>query len=270
MTIPYCIQVESTDKAVEEVILSTFSEIHAIYNNWNPASEISQLNQLPAYQKVALSPQLASFLSFVDQMVIQTEGRFDPTVEPLQLLWKHSLQLGQLPSPQDLEKLSPAIGWEKVHLENDLFWKEHPLTAIDLGGIAKGYAVDLLAERLAQLGLRNIYIEWGGEVRTIGPHPEGRPWKVGIQGLSTIDLTNTAIATSGSYMQHWTLDNISYTHIIDPRTQKPLHDSPITSVSVLAPTCAEADAYATALMLFPTKEEALSWAQERNITLFIW
>jgi hypothetical protein len=87
---------------------------------------------------------------------------------------------------------------------------------------------------------------------------------------SGLDLANKAIATSGCYIQNWTIDAVSYTHIIDPITKQPIQNSPISSVSVLASTCAEADALATALMLFPSKEAAETWASERKLHVFIW
>lgn len=274
MTIPYCLQIgtplsQKEATAIEVLILNVFSEIHQIYNNWNPESEISKLNQLAANEKVSLSNSLNSFLLYVDKIVEFTEGRFDPTIEPLQKLWKKNLKEGSLPSLESLAELSATIGWKKIHIEKGLFWKEHSLTGIDLSGIAKGYAVDLLIEKLNAAGYQDIYVEWGGEIRTLGNHPDRRPWKIGIQGSSKIDLTNMAIATSGSYNQNWTIDTTNYTHILDPRTQQPIQNAPISSVSVLAPTCAEADGLATALMLFPSKDAAEKWALEKGLKVFI-
>jgi FAD:protein FMN transferase len=276
MTIPYCVQIgaslsEKQICTIEGVILETFSEINQIYNNWNPESEISKLNQAPAYEKICLSEKLAAFLQFTDQIVAQTEGRFDPTVEPLQQLWKSSLKEGSCPPKDALIEIQEAVGWAKIHLENGFFWKEHPLTAIDLGGIAKGYAVDLLTERLLAHGYTSIYVEWGGEIRTAGYHPDQRPWKIAIEGVLTpLVLTDLAIATSGSYIQNWQVNGISYTHIIDPKTQEPIQNALISSASVIAPTCREADAIATALMLFPSKEAAKTWAKARGYQVFIW
>lgn len=275
MTIPYCVQVggrltDEQTQTIHQVILETFAEIHAVYDNWNSDSEVAALGKLAAHQSVELSEPLAAFLAFVGQVVTLTEGRFDPTVDLLQHVWKDHLRAGSLPDPSQLAPLVQATGWHHVHLEGRTFWKDEPLTAIDLGGVAKGYAVDLILERLAEAGYGSLYVEWGGEIRTIGSHPAGRPWKVGIQGLDAIELNNSAIATSGSYIQNWTIDGTSYTHIIDPRTSEPLHDCPISSVSVIAPTCREADALATALMLFPSASAAQDWATAHGIRAYIW
>jgi thiamine biosynthesis lipoprotein len=273
MTIPYCIQVGDPVKnnaEVESIILSSFTEIDAIYNNWNPTSELSQLNCLAANQILLISPKLAAFLNYVDELVKFTEGRFDPTVEPLHKLWKTYLKQGGLPPMEEIEAAKACVGWQKVHCIDRYFWKDTSRIALDLGGIVKGFAVDLLIEKLKDAGFQNLYVEWGGEIRTLGQHPSGRPWKIGIHGLSVIDLTDAAIATSGSYIQNWVIGSSCYTHIVDPRTKEPLQNSLISSVSVIAPTCCEADAIATGLMLFPSKDAAEQWAKEKHYRVFIW
>jgi thiamine biosynthesis lipoprotein len=272
MTIPYCIQIgdHAQSKTIEAIILKTFQEVHQIYNNWNPDSEISRLNTLPAHHPISLSPQLAAFLQIADQLVAHTEGRFDPTMGPLSTLWKEALKQGKIPPSDEHKMFCEAAGWDKIHFENGIFWKEHSLTALDTGGIAKGYAVDLLAKRLEEAGYLNFYVEWGGEIRVKGHHPNNRPWEIGIYGLSSTPLIDQAIATSGSYLQSWTIEDTQYTHIIDPATHLPLHSSPISSATVLAPTCTEADALATALMLFPSLESAHLWAQSHSLQVFLW
>jgi thiamine biosynthesis lipoprotein len=275
MTIPYSIQIgdpinEQQELEILALIERTFSEIDQIYNNWNPESEISQLNALKAHETVPISSELYLFLQKVGTLVQTTEGRFDPTVEPLCQLWKTALQSGSLPDPEKIATCRAAVGWHLLHFENRCFWKEHSLTACNFGGVAKGYGVDLLVERLQDAGYRHLFVEWGGEVRSTGDHPQGRPWKVAIIGLYPIDLSDQAIATSGSYIQHWEVDGITYTHIINPQTLQPLNPSPITSSSVIASSCCEADALATAGMLFPTQEAALQWAEAKNIQLLLW
>ncbi len=261
MTMGYHIQIGDPNPDldhIETLVRATFTEVDQTYNNWNPDSEISQLNHLQPRQIVALSPQLATFLKKIDHIIHLTQGRFDPTIAPI----KTALLAGTL--------ATPTIGWEHIHLENTLFWKDQNVT-LDLGGVAKGYAVDLLTERLTQAGYQNLYVEWGGEIRTTGHHPKKRPWKIAILGGKTLTLTTTALATSGSYLQKWTLDGTTYTHIIDPSTKKPLlEEGPITSVTVQCTSCYEADALATAIMLFPSKEEAYAWAEEHGIKIWLY
>ncbi len=243
MTMSFTVQVgdphPDLDK-IEMLIEESFCTINQIYNNWNPDSEISSLNALKAGQKRRLSAPLATFLHRVDALVAFTEGRFDPTVAPI----KKKLVQGKLTAPLE------CVGWDKIHIEEGIFWKEHSETMLDLGGVAKGYGVDLMTEKLAEAGYRNLYVEWGGEIRTMGAHPHGRPWRVAILGGQTYELTDGAVATSGSYQQSWVIGDATYTHIIDPRTQRPLSNCPINSATVFSDTCLEADAIATACMLF--------------------
>ncbi|MCH9626409.1 MAG: FAD:protein FMN transferase [Chlamydiales bacterium] len=260
MTMSYCIQVDILKPDLQEIVLATFEEIYSVFNNWNPESEISKLNALPANQPTELSPPLADLLQRVDHLVTLTEGRFDPTVASI----KERLLKGKLTQP------SLCVGWKTVHIDKSCFWKEHGETSLDLGGAAKGYAVDLITERLQSAGYQNLYVEWGGEIRTAGSHPTGRPWKVAIRGGKTLKMRDQAIATSGSYFQNWTIDGDHYTHIIDPARQQPLQDPPIISASVVSSSCFEADALATALMLFPSVKEAKAWARSRGIRAYLY
>lgn len=280
MTIDYIVMVgkqldAAEKKVVTAVIDSVFSEIDTVFNKWNSQSELSQLNQLPAGEKRLVSAKMQDFLKEIDQLVYLTENRFDPTIEPLQALWKTYLQKGEIPPSEEIAILAPAIGWHNVHHQEGLFYKDHKLTSMDFSGIAKGLCIDLIIEQLTALGFSSLFVEWGGEIRTAGKHPEGRPWQIFISRLgdtnphnaiAILSLDNQAIATSGDYLQYWQVNNETYFHVFDPSTLRPLkmHSNSVASASVLAPTCAWADALATAAMLFPSLEEAKAWAQKRQ------
>lgn len=281
MTIDYSIIVgqtltEEQQLLVQQIILDTFDEIDLTYNKWNPLSEISRLNELPAKQKTKISQTLESFLRQTQNIVEITGKRFDPTIEPLQQLWKDRLAKGTTPTEAEIQSIMPAIGWDKIHFENGTFYKDNSLTQIDLGGIAKGLCVDLISEKLNQAGFVHVFVEWGGEIRANGHHPDKRPWNIFISNLGDTDpdhavdyvsLNDEAIATSGDYLQNWTVkvkdSSVTYFHIIDPETGKPLTSSPgrIASASILAPTCSLADGLATAAMMFPTTEASQEWLE---------
>lgn len=294
MTIDYHIsigQVLPTEQKrhVQKIIDSTFNEIHSIYNKWNPSSEISQLNCLKAHEQKVLSPELYNFFLRMDQLVNISEGLFDPTLEPLQQLWKKNLENNKIPTQDEINDLKPALGWDKIHFQNGMFYKEDSRSALDLGGIAKGLGVDLLVERLNQSGFDSVFVEWGGEIRCSGNHPDGRPWKVFIRGIGDplpdhaiahLNLINQAIATSGDYFQFWSIKNsegviVKYCHIFNPRTLSPVRITQysIGSASLAAQDCVTADALAKVLMLFDTVEEAEEWAkrvQERFPDVTYW
>lgn len=275
---------------VKEVIEATFQEVDEIFNKWNPRSELSQLNRLPAGVRMTLSPPLEKILRFTQEMVELSQGKFDPTIEPLQQLWKGALIQGREPSQKEIEKVIPSIGWEKVHLEGNEFYKDCDLTSLDLGGIAKGTCVDLLIEKLTVLGYSNIFVEWGGEIRAKGEHPDHRPWTIFISrfgdpdpanAIATLPLHNQAIATSGDYLQNWTIRNRTtgeaktYFHVIDPHAFRPLvaTNHSISSASVLAPNCTLADSLATIALFFSSVEEIQIWEkklQEKYPGIRLW
>ncbi|CDR34987.1 FAD:protein FMN transferase [Criblamydia sequanensis] len=278
MTVPYKIIIEElSEKNLEGLkkrLSETFDEIDSLYNKWNKDSELSKINDLQKNERQPISKKLSSFLKTTSLFVELTENKFDPTIESIQDIWKESLNNHQLPDRDTLTLFSRGLGWDKIHLDGDFIYKDSSLTRIDLGGIAKGFAVDLLVDRFQELGLNNFYVEWGGEIKVKGQHPSGRPWRVFIaklddsnpnQAIAFINLNDgDALATSGDYLQYWTLktDNgkeLKLCHVIDPKTAQPLAITPasLCSVTVKANSCMAADAIATSLMLFPNYEEAL-------------
>ena len=227
----------------DDTIAATFQEVDDRFNKWNPHSEVAYFNQAPPHEKIPLSPSLYRLLCLTDQMVQATEGLFDPTVEPLLRHWKEAL--AQHRTPSDLDTF--PFGWQHVHFMETHWWKDCEGIALDLSGIAKGYTVDLLIERVLD---PHVFVEWGGEIRAKGHHPSGRPWRVAITGTTLeLELNNQAIATSGNYEQAWETADQTFTHILNPSTRSLLPVTSSRSISVLAPTCAEADALATAALL---------------------
>lgn len=294
MTIDYHISIgdrltKEKKEEAEQIIAATFKEIDALYNKWNPESELSQINRLPAQTPLTLSPELYQFLVRLGSFVQLSEGRFDPTIEPLQMLWKEHLERGAQPSDDEINALKPCIGWHTLHLAEGTVWKEDGRTQVDLGGAAKGLCVDLLIDRLHGAGLDHLFVEWGGEMRTLGIHPSGRPWHIYITRLADpdpsaaiahLDLTGQALATSGDYFQSWTIKtkegkDLTYCHIFNPLTRAPLEVKPgsVASASLMARDCVTADALAKVLMLFDSVNEAQAWMtrlQEQFPELACW
>jgi FAD:protein FMN transferase len=288
MTIDYRILIGDSvtidqKKEIDRIIQFTFHEIDTLYNKWNPHSELSALNRLKAEETHPLSPELYLFFQRIDTLVKATGGKFDPTIEPLQNLWKKRLEKGTIPTEEELQDLKPCIGWHRIHFENGIFYKENDGIQLDFGGAAKGFCVDLLTERLNQAGFANLFIEWGGEIRTSGEHPDKRPWTIFISkfensdpahALAKISLRNEAIATSGNYLQTWFLPNGKiYSHIFNPVTLHPIEVSPsaIASASVVAKDCMTADVFGTALLLFESIEEAREWSDGYpEYQFFLW
>lgn len=258
---------------IESIIESCFREVDHIYNSWNPHSEISKLNSLKANVAAPISIELAQFFELIDHFVRLSDYRFDPTINPLQSLWKSKLAKNQVPSKKEIAPLLPLVGWHNFKIENGRFSKKHDGTSFDLRGMYKGVAVDLVADKLIAAGYLNVYIEWGGETRAIGKHANGNPWKVWISNVKEVELHNQGMAMSGDFHQFWVHreangKEVTYFDMIDPKTGIPLTIEPhsIASVSVLAPNAVTADALATSAMLFPSVEKAEAWAEKVKIT----
>lgn len=264
MTIPFEVQTEeevSVDE-VSRIIRETFAYVDQHYNKFNPESELSAINALPAHQPTAITEGLYTLLSETNRVWKLTHGYFDPTVEPAAKIWKEAIKTGMIPSSEDLEAVRGSIGWGKVHFDKYNLVKDNDALEIDLGGIAKGYTVDLLYERLKQLNIQHLYVEWGGEIRVSKDHPAKRPWRVALKDKETyLELSNQACATSGDYEQNWKLIDTDgheglYFHILNPLTLNMLEAEEHSgkSFTVIAPTCTLADGIATSLFFYQGKE----------------
>jgi FAD:protein FMN transferase len=218
-----------------------------------------------------------------------TDGAFNPTVFPLVKYWgffKDEALLNQQ-SSQKIDSVLNLVDFSKesVFLTNDtlrngyvilgcypLVVKTKGAIQLDMNGIAQGHAVDVIADFFIANGITNFLIELGGEIRTSGVSYKNQAWRLGIdkplessepgsEGIQLIvALQGQALATSGSYRKFYEKDGIKYSHTIDPFTGYPVQHN-LISVSVIAPTCAEADAYATAFMVMGT-EKAIAFIED--------
>ncbi len=267
MTMPYHITIgkkltRKEKKGVSEAIQKTFDEVHERFDNWNPNSEISRLNAAPKETLFPLSLPLQKLLTLCGEIVTLSGGRFDPTIEPLARIWRESRKAKEEPSLEKIQAACDGLGWNHISIQNGICKKDHETTRLDLCAISKGVCIDLLVERLQKLGIEDLMVEWGGEIRAQGHHPETRDWLVQVNPgltlnhhpIAPIPLRNSAISTSGN----------PFFQIIDPLTASPAEKTEfsVAYTTVIAPTCALADALATAAMLFSTRKEAESWAQE--------
>ena len=141
---------EETEK-VKLLILQTFKEVNDIYNIYNPESEVSLINRMPAHEKRGVSVELENLFEITQQIYDLSGGRFDPTIEPLHHLWKERLAGRNPPSQEEIEALMPAVGWNKIHLKNGYISKDHDLTSLDFGGIGKAYAWICLQKQSMEL-----------------------------------------------------------------------------------------------------------------------
>lgn len=196
-----------------------------------------------------------------------TDGAFDCTVQPLVQLWGFGKDgVRHTVGDDTLAAVREYVGFQLVDLQGDSILRKDPRVQLNFNAVAKGYAVDRVADWLVENGFADCLVEIGGEVAARG-NKNGKPWKVGIQvptqtadgareSFESLPLPDhRAVATSGNYRNYFEEDGVRYTHILDPRTGKPERTN-LLSVTVLTNSCATADAYATAFMVLGHEKSA--------------
>lgn len=190
----------------------------------------------------------------------ESGGAFDPTVMPLVNAWGFGYKNGTLPSRAQIDSILTFIGLDKVKLNGDNLEKQDPRVMLDFSSIAKGYACDEIGRMLTRNGAANWLVEIGGEVMASGMSRHGKPWHVSVDMPSSenngnaahksvliLTLDSGAVATSGNYRKWRVEEGKKLSHIVDPHTGDS-HAGTLLSVTVIAPDCMHADAWATACM----------------------
>ncbi len=255
---------------------SIFRVIDRSMSLWDSTSLISLLNANdPA---VRADAHFATVFRKAWEVSALTDGYFDCTVGPLVKAWGFSYKKN-LPPPNStqVDSLRRLIGYHQVELNDGKLSKENPQIQIDFNAIAQGYTVDVLADFLKAKGVKNYMVEVGGEVRAEGRNERGEIWRIGIDKPSdtaavgrplqaVVSLNNKSLATSGSYRKFVERDGHKYSHAIDPHTGFPITHK-LLSISVLAPDCMTADAYATAFLVMGL-EKSIPLAKEKGLEIY--
>lgn len=260
---------------VEEVL----ERIEASMSNWRQDSELSRFNRLRSEDWMPVSPALAEVVAAAQEVSRATGGAFDVTVGPLVDLWGFGPRGGvvDVPAPAAVAEARARVGYAQLHVRRDppALRKTLPDLEVDLSAIAKGYGVDAVAAWLRGQGLTDFLVEIGGEVVARGERAGGGPWRVGIErpepGATRVErvvlLRDQALATSGDYRNYFEIDGTRYAHAIDPASGRPVRHPP-AAVSVLAPDCMTADAWATALMVLG-RERGVPLARTHGLEVLV-
>ena len=234
-------------------------------------SEISQINTGGA---VTVSEETTSLLAQAQTYTAATDGAFDITIAPLVSLWGITTDSPHVPTQQEIDALLPLVGSEHLHLSGDTATLDDGC-AIDLGGIAKGYASDRVAAIFARHGITSGTISLGGNVYVCGSKPNGQPWVVAIQDprsdgyAVTVALTDSFAVTSGGYQRYFTgPDGTVYQHILDPQTGWPVQGD-LLSVTIVADNGTMADAYSTALYVMGREATQDFWRQNGGFDMVL-
>jgi thiamine biosynthesis lipoprotein len=240
------------------------------YSRYDSKSLVSAINQAGAAgTSIEVDEETGSLLDYAFACYAKSDGLFDITAGILRQCWDFSSR--ELPAKEALEALLPRIGLRKLDWRPPVLCFRRPGMEIDLGGIGKEYAVDQLGTLLRNFGIRHGLVDLGGDMTVLGPHPDGRPWSIGLRNprhpddvVTNVVMRRGAIATSGDYERCIEIDGRRYGHILDPETGWPV--AGLASVTVLAASCLVAGSVATIAML--KGREGLPWLKSLGVPYF--
>lgn len=272
---PVNVDLHGIRNAIERILGTVVQQM----STWAADSNISRFNTAPSGSWFELPKELFTVLAYAMQIAEESAGAYDPTIGPLVNLWGFGPEgrRSAAPSVDEIETGRERCGWHRVLLDKNTRRAQQPGGAyIDLSSIAKGYAVDLIADYLGSVGCPSYLVEVGGELRGFGMKPSGDPWWVELEEpfasddaqRSVVALHGLSVATSGNYRRYFDEDGIRYAHTIDPRTGRPVTHG-VASVSVIHESCMAADAWSTALYVLGPMEGLRVAADRRIAARFI-
>lgn len=252
-------------------------EVNDQMSTYRKDSELSRFNQSRSSDRFTVSSQTATVVKEAIRLNALTMGALDVTVGPLVNLWGFGPEARPevVPSDTELAERKAMTGIEHLKVEGNSLQKDLPNLYVDLSTIAKGWGVDVVADYIQSQGIKNYMVEVGGEIRLKGHNREGIPWRIAIEKPDVnqravqeiIEPGNMAMATSGDYRNYFEREGIRYSHIIDPRTGRPIHNK-VVSVTVLDKSCMTADGLATGLMVLG-EEKGMQVAEKENIPVLM-
>ena len=255
------------ESAISNMIAEVDDEAKASMSIFNPDSRIARLNN---NETDSLDKHIAYNIELAGRFTTLSDGAYDITIKPLTDVWGFGRKDATI-NP-NIDSILTFVGYDKISIDGMRLHKSDPRVQIDLNSIAKGYVVDMIATRLEAMGIVNYMVNIGGEIRCRGKNNRGTVWSIGIEtpydgNMSMdsyekiIEIEDAAVATSGNYRRFYlTEDGRKVAHTIDPRNGYSAVSN-LLSVTIIAPTCAEADAAATMFMSLGSEGNAVRLAQ---------
>jgi len=243
------------EKAIEEAFCA-IEEVGHKYG-YKPYSEVSRINENSGGKPVKISRELVEILETAINVSELTKGAFDVTVGALVDLWRFKKEEKRVPSTEEIGKVLPLVNYRNIILDSKNLTVSLKIKGmrLDLGGIAKGYAVEKAIAVLRKNGIAKAMVNLGGDLKVIGDRGSGRPWRIGLQHpqfpeklITVLEYKDKAIATSGNYEQFFVKGGRRYHHILDPRIGYPA-DNGCVSVTIIADDATFADALATGVFV---------------------
>lgn len=258
------------DEDGEELLIDAEQEIRRLEQLFSITmadSEVSRLNAAAGQEAVSVSPDTLTLLQTGKEMSAETDGAFDLTISPIVRAWGFETEEKHVPTQAELDALLPLVdaGGLELDAETGTAFLTRAGMAVDLGGIAKGYAADSVAALLREKGVTSALFSLGGNLYAVGTKPDGEKWEAAVANpLDATDyygiftLSDQALVTSNGYQRYFEQDGKRYHHIIDPKTGYPA-ESGLASVTVLCENSTKADALSTALYVMGLEEALAYW-----------
>ncbi len=238
-------------------------EINRIISDEFEESELRLFNRSTSLQRHKASFDFLTMVAYGIELAELTEGTFDPTIGALTQLWRKSLQAGQRPTPESLERAKASSGWDSllIDLNEQEISKHKAGLKLDLDGLSKGYAIDQMLDALRKEGVTRALIVAGNDVRCGDSPPDKKGWSIGLQDqegaiTEACTVSNLSISTSDSSQRFITVDGTAYSHIIDPKTGIAMNTEVVATV--IAPNGLMSDSLATVACLDPDYFQKLS------------
>ncbi len=273
----YTITIAERDDVAElqKKVDTRLAVINRLMSTYDGESELSRFNRHQGTDWFSVSSDTAKVVQFALQMAVDSDGAFDPTVGPAVNLWGFGPEGRRVKPPSDAEVAAvlPRIGYHNIEARTDppAVRKKRADIYLDLSAVAKGFAVDEISLLLAKVGCADSLVVIGGEIHARGKKPGGTYWRIGIEEPDgegkpvqrKVQVENTAVGTSGDWQNAFTYEGVRYSHVIDPKTGKPVrHD--LASVTVFSDKSIQTDAWATALLEMGD-ERGMAWCEQRGV-----
>lgn len=275
--IKYVDEEGTTDEGLQQKVDKRLAEINKLMSTYDTTSELSRFNQYRYTDTFPASDETRVVVKEAIRLGEMSNDVLDVTVGPLVNLWGFgpTKRPEKIPSDADIQSARDYVGLDKLSVTERGLKKAHPMLYVDLSTIAKGYGVDQIAEMLERYNIENYLIEIGGEMRVKGHRGDGDEWMIAIEKPVTteravqkiVSIGTNAIATSGDYRNYYEENGVRYSHLIDPRTGKPIRHN-LVSVTVVHPSSMTADGLATAFNVMGW-ESAMSVAESENLAVFL-
>ena len=264
---------QQSAKAIAQKLMADIARLEQRYSRYRPDSYLSHINHhAAAGTTLTVDPETAHLLDYATTCYQQSDGLFDISAGGLRKAWHFSSGQTELPDAALISQLLATVGWDKVIWQAPQLRFSQPGMALDFGGIVKEYAADRTAALASQLGIRHGVVNLGGDIKVIGAHPDGSPWRIGIQApdnphaiIGAVELSAGGMASSGDYQRCITVDGKRFGHILNPKTGWPVQT--FAAVSVISDFCVLAGSASTITML--KEAEGVSWLEALQLP-YLW